>query len=209
MELVEELRKHAKIIIGVLTGNGITEFKILRATAKKYNGSDKVLYFPRRPGFLPGGGFSALKVTKIYASKYGINNFLYLIDREHFTTKMEIEKEIGEKFREIGVEIKHIQNFSIDDENVVHVKGMIGAHNFILWAAITGKEKCIEESIARLIEIKLKVEIKPTKNDITKILKKHNIDIEHLMASANVEQLKTSFPAVNLVLSNIECDNNA
>jgi hypothetical protein len=206
MELAEELRKPVKMVIGVLTGNGKTEFKVLKAIAKKYNGSEKVLYFPRRPGYYLGSGLSVLQIVKIYVSKYDVKNFLCLIDKEHFT-KAEIEKEIEEKLREFGVEVNHIHKFSVNDESALRINGTVGTHNFILWTAITGRKKYIEENIAKLIEIKFGVKVKPIKNGITKTLKKHDIDIEQLVTSASLENLKMSFPSLDLVLSSLESNN--
>lgn len=206
MELAEELRKPAKMVIGVLTGNGKMEFKVLRVIAKNYNGERKILYFPRRPGYYFGGGLSVLQVIKIYVSKYNIKNFLCLIDKEHFT-KAEFEKKIEETLREFGVEVNQVQKFSVNNENALLVYGAVGTHNFTLWTAITGKEKCIEEDIAKLIKIKCELEVEPTKNGIARALKEHDIDIEQLVADASLKNLKTSFPALSLVLSHLESNN--
>jgi hypothetical protein len=206
MELAEELRKPVKMVIGVLTGNGKREFKVLRAIAKKYNGSEKVLYFPRRPGYYLGSGLSVLQVVKIYVGKYGIKNFLCLVDKEHFT-RTEVEKEIEDKLREFGVEVNHAEQFSVNSESALCVNGHVGAHNFVLWTAIVGKEKCIEENIAKLIEMEFGVKVKPAKNGIAKTLKEHNIDIEKLVASASLKNLKLSFPSLDLVLRSLESNN--
>lgn len=203
MELTEELRKPAKIVVGVLTGNGKREFKVLRIIAKKYNGQRRILYFPKRPGYRFGGGLSVLQVVKIYASKYNIKNFLCLIDREHFA-EADVKKEIEKTLREFGVNVNQVQKIPINNEDALLIEGAVGIHNFILWTAITGKEKCIEEDIAKLIEIERGLKVEPTKNGVTQAFKEHNIDIEQLMASASLKNLKTSFPALSLVLSRLE-----
>ena len=203
MELVEELKKPAKLIIGVLTGNGRREYRMLRAITKKYDGSEKLLYFPRRPGYLPGAKLSVLQVVKVYVSKYKINNFLCIIDKEHFT-ETDIEKEVKEKIREFGIEVTQIQMFDANTENAIYLNGTVGPHNFILWMVIAGKEKCIEEDLAKLIEIKFGDKIEPTKSNIIKALRRYNVDTEKLMASASIEQLRQSFPALDFVLSRLE-----
>jgi hypothetical protein len=208
MELVEELRKPAKMVIGVLTGNGPTEFRVLRVVAKKYNGSEKVLYFPRRPGYHPGSGLSVLKVTKIHVDKYNIKKFLCLIDKEHISTKAAVERKIEEKLREFGVEVNNIQKLPANGEKALRIEGTIGSHNFVLLVAITGRIKYIEEDIAKLIGIKIEeAEVEPTKNGVAKALKKHNIDLEQLVKNANIGELKESFPALNSVLKHLESDN--
>jgi len=203
MKLVEELKKPVKLIIGVLTGNGRREHRILKAIAKKYDGSEKLLYFPRRPGYLPGAKLSVLRVVKVYVSRYKINNFLCLIDKEHFTGT-DIEKEVEEKIREFGIEVTQIQRFNANTENAIYLNGIVGTRNFTLWMIIAGKEKCMEENLAKLIEIKFGEKIEPTKSNITEALRKHDMDTEKLLASVSIEQLKQSFPALNFVLSRLE-----
>ena len=203
MKLVEELEKPVKLIIGVLTGNGRREHRILKAIAKKYDGSEKLLYFPRRPGYLPGAKLSVLRVVKVYVSRYKINNFLCLIDKEHFTGT-DIEKEVEEKIREFGIEVTQIQRFNANTENAIYLNGIVGTRNFTLWMIIAGKEKCMEENLAKLIEIKFGEKIEPTKSNITEALRKHDMDTEKLLASVSIEQLKQSFPALNFVLSRLE-----
>jgi len=203
MKLVEELKKPVKLIIGVLTGNGRREYRILKAIAKKYDGSEKLLYFPRRPGYLPGAKLSVLRVVKVYVSRYKINNFLCLIDKEHFTGT-DIEKEVEEKIREFGIEVTQIQRFNANTENAIYLNGIVGTRNFTLWMIIAGKEKCMEENLAKLIEIKFGEKIEPTKSNITEALRKHDMDTEKLLASVSIEQLKQSFPALNFVLSRLE-----
>ena len=203
MKLVEELKKPVKLIIGVLTGNGRREYRILKAIAKKYDGSEKLLYFPRRPGYLPGAKLSVLRVVKVYVSRYKINNFLCLIDKEHFTGT-DIEKEVEEKIREFGIEVTQIQRFNANTENAIYLNGIVGTRNFTLWMIIAGKEKCMEENLAKLIEIKFGEKIEPTKSNITEALRKHDMDAEKLLASVSIEQLKQSFPALNFVLSRLE-----
>ncbi|MEM2971830.1 MAG: hypothetical protein QW270_05355 [Candidatus Bathyarchaeia archaeon] len=139
MELAEEIRKPAKMVIGVLTGNGKREFKVLRAAAKKYDGTNKILYFPRLPGYRFGSGLSVLQVVKIYVSKYNIRNFLCLIDKEHFT-KAEVKREVEEKLRKFCVEVNQIQKFSVNGENALCINGVVGNNDFTLWTTITGKK---------------------------------------------------------------------
>ncbi|MEM2994464.1 MAG: hypothetical protein QXI91_00395 [Candidatus Bathyarchaeia archaeon] len=208
MELVEEIRKPAKMVIGVLTGNGKREFKVLRAVAKKYDGTKKILYFPRLPGYRFGSGLSVLQIVKIYVSKYNIRSFLCLIDKEHFT-QAEVEMEVKEKLRKFGVEVNQVQKFPVNSENTLCINGTVGNRSFILWIAITGKEKCIEENIAKLIEVKFGVKIEPTKNGVAEALKKRDVDEEQLITKTNKRNLKASFPALDFVLSHLESTTNS
>ncbi|MGB9683988.1 MAG: hypothetical protein ACPL1Z_03545 [Candidatus Bathyarchaeales archaeon] len=202
MELVEEFKK-AEIVIGVLTGNGPTEHKVLKGIAKKYDGGKKILYFPRRPGYQHGSGLSVLKVTKIYVSKYNIKDFLCLIDREYIKTSI-TEREIENKLKEFGVEVGSIQKFLAEGEEALRVEGTVGIHKFILWTAIIGREKCIEENIAKILEAKFREIVEPTKDGVKSILKKHHVNIERLMASASISKIKASFPALDTILSSLE-----
>jgi hypothetical protein len=205
MELVEELR-NVKTVILVLTGDGPTESKVLKGVARKYDGGRKVLYFPRRPGYQPGSGLSVLKVTKIYVEKYAILNFLFLVDREHIKIGATAEKEIENKLREFGVEVNNIQKLSAEGEEAMRIEGNIGAHKFILWTAIIGREKYIEEDIAKLLETKFEEKVEPSKGGVKSALKRHATDIEQLMTSASKGKIKLSFPAIHTVLSSLEAN---
>jgi hypothetical protein len=199
MELVEEL-KDTKTIVWVLTGNGPTEFKALKGTARKYDGGKKVLYFPRRPGYHHGSGLSVLKVIKIYVDKYKVKNFFFLVDREH----IEMEAKVDDKLKEFGIEVNNVQKFSANEEEALYIEGTIGVHDFDLWVAVIGREKCIEEDIAHLIQTKFGEKVEPSKEGVKSALKKHSIDVEQLMARASIEKIKHSFPALHMVLSHLE-----
>lgn len=205
MEFVEEL-KNTKTIIWVLTGDGHTEYRVLKGVARKYNGSQKVLFFPKLPlGFHFGGGISVLKATKTHISKYNAKKFFCLIDREHIETS-DAEKEVESKLREFGFEVIGIQKLPTNDEEVLRVEGKLGTHKFILWVAINGKEKCIEENVAKLLEAEFGESIEPTKDCVKRALKRHNIDIDQIIHTANINKIKRSFPAIHAVLNGLEAD---
>ncbi|MEM2971829.1 MAG: hypothetical protein QW270_05350 [Candidatus Bathyarchaeia archaeon] len=51
------------------------------------------------------------------------------------------------------------------------------------------------------------MKIEPTKNGVAEALKGLNVDEEQLIAETNLMDLKTSFPALDLVLSHLESGN--
>jgi len=205
MKLVEELRDLKKVV-WVLTGNGPTECRVLKGSVKKYDGSEKVLFFPKIPlGFQFGSGTSVLKVIKVYVSKYNANNFFCLLDKEHIETSKPSEMEIGDRLKEFGITVDNLEKLSVNDEEALRVEGKVGIHKFALWIAINGKEKCIEENIAKLLKIEFGENIKPTKEAIRNALRNHNIeDLEHLVSNVSINKIERSFPAIHTVLSRLE-----
>ena len=113
--------------------------------------------------------------------------------------------EIGDRLKGFGITVDHLEKLSVNDEEALRVEGKVGVHNFTLWIAINGKEKCIEENIAKLLEIKFGENIKPTKEAIKNALRKHNIeDLEQLVNNVSINKIERSFPAIHAVLSRLE-----
>jgi len=123
MKFAEELKDWKKVI-WVLTGNGPTECRVLRGSVKKYDGSEKVLFFQKSPlGFQYGSGTSILKVIKVYVSKYNANNFFCLLDKEHIETSKPSEMEIENRLRGFGIIVDHLEKLSVNDEEALRVEG--------------------------------------------------------------------------------------
>jgi hypothetical protein len=73
--------------------------------------------------------------------------------------------------------------------------------------AILGHTKCIEENIAKLIELELGIEVKPNKTAIHKTLREHGIDKYKIVKNARDGNLKEAFPALYLILEIIKKNN--
>jgi hypothetical protein len=113
--------------------------------------------------------------------------------------------EIGDRLKEFGITVDNLEKLSINAEEALRVEGKIGIHKFALWIAINGKEKCIEENIAKLLEIEFGENVEPTKEAIRNALRKYNIeDLEQLVNNVSINKIERSFPAIHTVLSRLE-----
>jgi len=208
MKLVEELKGFSdESIIAVFTGNGRTELHILVPLAQKYNGNKKVLFLPKPPIHLrPDVGLSALKALKTYLDKYRIAHTLFLVDKEHFDQK-EVDKEIDGALRSFGIDVQNIESPEKLWENALIINGLVGHREVIIHAVVLGKKKCLEEDIAKLVELELGIKVEPSKKVIRTLLHKHGLDICTLVEKAHKKTITRAFPALTFILKEIEKNN--
>ncbi len=167
----------------VIFGNGRRDKCIVRAFAKKFNGR-KSLLIPTIPFQTQGVENSLRAIVWIVdnISRYffsGKLKIILVIDREHIN---DFEKSLSNYFiYEKIKETTHLLKYRIE---------RLGGKIAILYVAIMGKEKKIEENIATLIEEILKVCIRPEKNVISRFLRQKNEKIESIIMKATINQLR-------------------
>ena len=188
-----DIKVPLKNVILTITGNGKMEYKILSAFAEKYNGLQKVIWFPKTP-FVKHRktGLSVLDVVGIIVSRYKIENFLYIVDKEHVSSYEEIRSYL---------EKKSVRDISLEG-NILH--GKYGLHKLMIYCAICGYSRRIEENISKLISIRFNVEIQATKEKIRDFLKKRGISIRKLIKDATKNQLRKSFQDLSNAIEHIE-----
>ena len=209
MKLVEELRdlKSNNLII---TGDGSNEFHIMKELCKKYNGHNKLLWFPRTP-LLIKKGLCALDTIKIYLNNqiFGINSIIYLVDGEYI--EEDAINEIQDHLNSIGVNIIDVSPIN----EAFAIRCISGNYEVILYCIVSGTETCIEEEIAKLIDLEYGVKINLSgdrdsgwktriKKEIRQILKGRNKNLEELIRNAEKSKLERSFPNICAVLRRIE-----
>lgn len=201
MRFLEELKDVSdEPIIAVLTGNGRTELRLLKYLAEKYNGDEKILFFPRLPIHpRPGSGLSALKAVKTYL-KYKIHSTLFLVDKEHFR-KEEVVKKIDTALRGFGIDIQNIELIREEWEIALLVKASVGHREITIYVVILGENECIEEDIVKLVELELGLKIEPSKEVIHRILRKQGTSKYTLVKNAQGSNLRKAFPGLNLIFN--------
>ena len=195
-----------KSIIAVFTGNGRTESYVLAPLAQKYNGNKKVLFLPRPPfHFRPDCGISALKASKIYLSRYGIAQILFLVDKEHFGQK-EVGEEIDGTLKRFGIDVQNIESPE-GLESALIINALVGSREIIIHAVVLGEKKCLEENIAKLVELELGIKVKPYKKVIRTALHKRRLNLSTLVEKAQKKTLTKAFPALTFILKKIDKNN--
>jgi hypothetical protein len=143
-------------IIPVLIGDGKTEKVLVEPIAEKHNGSTKILFLPSTPirwekrNIGRQSGLSALEAVKIYFDKYKLAQTLFLVDKEHFENSRDIPSSLRRALREFGIRIRRVEDLG---NQAFLIEGSIGGCEISVDAVIFGKEKCIEENIAVLINL--------------------------------------------------------
>ena len=187
----------------VITGDGRWEQVILKSIAKRYNGKDKIIYFPKSPFKRSKKiGLSCLDFLMLEKEKLNIfnkcKNLLILIDKEHIQSTDEVIKKLNSL--KVFDEIKINKN----TENLIIVEGRLKDIIVKVYIVIFGKEKCIEEHVVELIKLEFGKEINPNKNTIKDFLKLNKLKRKSLIEKAKIENLEASFNNLIYVIKELE-----
>ncbi len=209
MRLVNEL-KGLKSKYIIISGNGTYPDRLLlKVLCEKYNGYDKILWYPRTI-LKKQTGLNALNSLKVIIG-YRINSIIFIIDGEHI--RRNVNTEIQETLQSIGLDIINCTPL----EESLLIKCRIGSNNIILYCIVLGPKTCIEEEVAKLIQLKLNINIDLSgdrdkswraglKYKINHVLKEKKITLEDLIKSSGLKKLEIAFPNICSVLKKIEED---
>ncbi|PXF61944.1 MAG: hypothetical protein C4B59_01575 [Candidatus Methanogaster sp.] len=224
MRVVKDWDESAELWSFVGTGDGTDEFHILRAVAEKYNGTCS-LWFPKSP-LGKKTGLAVLDSIKTVIDKTSpqINTFLFLIDREHIVQRNRRSRdELDNSDIKVMIEHKlsneHIRIIKIDDttpDGAFIINGKLGSRVLQICVIIQGINLKIEEEISKLIKLEKDITIPTEKENIQDFFKEtfHRKSIGQgtakLIAGANKNNLRMSFPGLTFILNAIEkqCSEN-
>lgn len=204
MKPVNDLKEvDIKSMTVALTGDGHWEHEILKALAERYDGNENVLLIPISVALLGRGnrrtgrfsGLSALQATKTYISKYRFNRYLFLVDKEHVCTTEDTGAELEAKVREMGFSLPHTEPLA---RQAFLVRCKLGSHDIVIYTVISGEEKCIEENIAKLVNLEWNIDIEPNKKAIRNVLRQRGTNLFSFVrnaASANLSQALSDLAA--------------
>ncbi|AEF96278.1 hypothetical protein Metig_0728 [Methanotorris igneus Kol 5] len=201
MMLVSEESKD-NFIAFVITGNGRWEQVILKSIAKRYNGRDKVLYFPKSPfKHSRKTGLSCLDILRLEKEKLNIikkcGKLLVLIDKEHISSVDDITKKLES--------LRVFEDFEMENNgDIVKIIGNLGNREIVIHIVIFGKEKCIEEDVSELIKLEFGENIYPDKNAIKDFLKSKGLKRKDLIEDAKIENLEIAFNPLIRVIKFLE-----
>ncbi|WP_099210773.1 hypothetical protein [Thermococcus henrietii] len=176
----------ADIIALVLTGDGRTEEKVLPAIAKRYNGRDKILLFPKRP-LSKKTGLNVIKSVPEVYELTGHTRYVILIDKEHFDLKKldEICKDLFKDYVVTGSNPYVVRTNTLE----VHI-------------VVQGEKFAIEEWVGKLInlelgreEVKLEYsDVKSLKSQIMTVIRTYGYKtLTKFILSCKLENLETAF----------------
>lgn len=192
----------------VITGDGKTEFRVLKALAQRCE-NDGVLWFPQQPlrylsvrGRTQGKttsermGLDALDSLELYKTKYGITSFLYLVDREHID---------GSAVEELEAKLNTVA--STDNAQITHREAgaydcscQIGSREVTVYTAILGDNfGFIEDCLADLLNFVWNNSIEAEDKEEFK----NRVDqavmggvYQDLINDGDVDDLRRAFPSI-------------
>jgi hypothetical protein len=194
----------------VITGDGRWEQVILKSIAKRYNGKDKIIYFPKNHYKIYGEdvkktGLWCLDFLKLEKEKLNIfdkcKNLLVLIDKEHIHKTEDIINKLNSLNVFDGIKVIKTT------ENLVIIEGLSESRILKIYVVIFGNKKCIEENVAELIKLEFGENINADKNSIKNFLKSINLKrngLKKLIEKAKIENLEASFNNLIYVIKELE-----
>lgn len=182
----------------VITGDDGREFAVLSGICCKYREKERTLWFPVK-GMVKRTGLTALNAVKVIPDDFNMEKIIYTVDRD--VIEGDIESEIIEKLKSIGIEILDVRQM----ESSCIIECKLGAHEITLYCIVSGIDVCIEEQIVELLHEKHGIEIDTSgeKNSVwKKNLKRRMLDglnhkdltIEELISTSGIEYIKSIFP---------------
>ncbi len=219
MDLIKD-SKTKRADIFVITGDGGTEYYILKGLCSKFRNSDKILLFPRK-GILKQTGLDGLNSVQYIPKDYTIQDIIYTVDRDCFKTdiknrrlniKNKKEYEIIEEYlKTIGVRVNEITTI----EKAYLMNCTFSNYEFNLYCVILGIDVCLEEEIMILLEKKynIKINISGPKNrtwklkvktEIEKALRSIGKNKYEIIKDAGIKYIQEAFPNLYAILKEIE-----
>ncbi len=196
--------KTASRAIVMLTGDGRWEDRLVEGFCKKFNGGYKGKNIISLRGPIVGRitGIASLSQIKILIDKFGVRDFIWLCDKEHFGRIDGWENRIMDELKIYGI------NAVIGESDDEYAKFYLefGGKRAVIWAALVGIEKKLEENLVKLIKMQYEKKIEPTKDALRNFLKKRGIDVETLIEESAMDNLRESFPSVFTVFEKIHDD---
>ena len=184
-----------------ITGNGVREHRILEAAAPKFDHS-KIIGIPQatlRRHIRPTGLGATIRALTELVERVRVGSFLILIDREHVKGLSEVEDEL--KGHGFGV---------LDKEeltaNCWRIRVRRGYKEATIYLVILGVEKAVEENLAKLIELLYLEHVKPTKEEVYRWLRRHDISDKDLVERASKRLFEQAFPQLAKALEELAGD---
>lgn len=204
----------------VITGDGGTEYSILRGLCEKFRNSNKILLFPKKV-ILKQTGLQGLNAIKYIPKDFKIFKIIYTVDRDCFkkdikNTRLNIKSNqefdiIVEYLKTIGVKVSNIEPI----EKACLINCSFSNYNIKLYCIILGMEVCLEEEIVILLKNKYNIDIDTSgsknkewklkvKIEIEKNLKQIGKTKQDIIKDAGTKYLKEAFPNLYALFKLIE-----
>jgi hypothetical protein len=102
-------------------------------------------------GVVKRTGLTALNAVKVIPDDFNMEKIIYTVDRD--VIEGDIESEIIEKLKSIGIEILDVRQM----ESSCIIECKLGAHEITLYCIVSGIDVCIEEQIVELLHEKQEI----------------------------------------------------
>jgi hypothetical protein len=193
-----------------LTGDGSWERVVLKAMAERHDGSERALLIPIAVAVLGRGnrktgrfsGLSALQSIKTYVGQSRIRRYLFLIDIEHVNDKEEIKPDLEASARQYGFDLQ--RPIEVIGNQAFLIRCRVGSHEITVHTVVSGRKKCIEESISALISLEWGIDVESSKCAIRKILKQKDADLFSLVRTASSYNVGQALPGLTAAFESME-----
>jgi hypothetical protein len=182
------------------TGDGPHEDRVCKGFADQFDGNSIYILSFKSPLFFQRiTGLASLTVVRTYIDKFPINRVLWTCDKEHIIHNHWI-RQVNDRLESTGISAK----VSSEWKDAARLEVTLGPKNAVLWCALTGTTKNLEENLSQLIELELHENVAPDKKEIFFLLRRKGLKIEDLVKGASRENLRRATPSLFAVFEDIE-----
>ena len=183
----------------IIIGNGPRDLRILATIATKYNHKKLLLHVQLPPPYSARKGLgAALEATYYVLTRCeACNHVLIVIDKEHLPVSEKLKKELLRH----GI---HAENIKKHESGLIEIDASLYMPGHQRKARILiapqGHYKSIEENLAALIRLLYGEQVKPSKEDVNKWLRRHRLRDNELVEKADKDILEKAFPSLTHAL---------
>jgi hypothetical protein len=182
------------------TGDGRQEDRVCKGFTEHFNGTKiNILSFksplPRRTT-----GLASVGVVKTYIERFPVKRLLWTCDKEHLKASNSWMNQVKDSLASIGI----TSGVGSEWKDAARLELAVGPKRVVLWCALTGVKKALEENLSELIELELKEKVLPNKKEISSALTRHGLKIEDLIKHSSKKNLRLATPSLVSVFEDIE-----
>jgi len=182
-----------------IIGDGGRERRILAAAAEKYD-HGKVIRIPVMPIYRGGTGLTpAVRKLAILLSKTVVATYVMLMDREHVSSVEQVERALAEHgFATLKAERLHEGCWRVEVER--------GGRRATVYVVVLGREKCVEEDLASLIQARFGEPVEGEKRAVDSWLRRRGLKDGDVVREASREEFRKAFPQLAAALEGLAGD---
>lgn len=186
-------------------GDGPHEVRLCKGLTERFDGNKiNVLNFksPLRqsPPLHRRTGLASLAIVRAYIDTWHVERLVWSCDKEHLMPPATWVEQVISELKGMGMSV----SVALTWNDAARLNVVLGSNNAILWCALTGMQRNLEENLSRLIELEFGQKVAPDKPSLRLFLRSKGLAIDELIRQAKKENLKQAMSSLFSVFGDIE-----